>query len=347
MLNISDHISYQDQSLRQALMQLNNLKNLTLFILNNQKQLVGTITDGDVRRALLAGATLEDDIRNVMNPNFKYLKRNNYTLEEIKKLKAAYIKLLPIVDEEFRIQRILDLSEKRSILPVDAIIMAGGKGSRLKPLTDHVPKPLLKVGAKPIIEHNIDRLSEFGIDLFYITINYLGEQLESYFKDGSDKGIQVRYIRESKELGTMGAVTLVPELWHDTVLLMNSDLLTNIDYEELYRFFLEKEADLVVTGIPYHVKIPYAVFDIDGDTIKNFKEKPTYTYFSNGGIYMLKKSLLDEIPHNQHYNATDFMEHLINTGRKVIYYPFMGYWLDIGKHDDYEKAQEDIKYLNF
>jgi NDP-sugar pyrophosphorylase family protein len=225
--------------------------------------------------------------------------------------------------------------------------MAGGRGIRLKPLTDDTPKPLLKVGDKPILEHNINRLRLYGIDDFWITVKYLGNQIEEYFGDGRERNITIQYIYEDDPMGTIGSVSKINNFNHDYVLVTNSDLLTNIDYEHFFLDFIKQEADFSVVTIPYSVDVPYAVLETNNGHILNFREKPTYTYYSNGGIYLMRKELLKLIPIEKHYNATDLMEALIKSGKKVISYPLAGYWLDIGKHEDYEKAQRDILNISF
>ena len=163
--------------------------------------------------------------------------------------------------------------------------MAGGRGQRLQPLTNTVPKPLLKVGDKAIMEHNLDRLALFGIDDFWISVKYLGEQIENYFGSGNQKNVKIEYVWENEPLGTIGAVSQIQNFEHDYVLITNSDLLTNIDYEQFFLDFIKQKADLAVLTIPYQVNIPYAVLEMNNGTVKSFKEKPTYTYYSNGGIY--------------------------------------------------------------
>jgi NDP-sugar pyrophosphorylase family protein len=225
--------------------------------------------------------------------------------------------------------------------------MAGGKGTRLRPLTKSTPKPLLKVGEKPILEHNIQRLSLFGMDDIWITVNYLGEQIENYFGNGSAKSLNIEYVWEDDPLGTAGALSKIDNFRHDYVLLTNSDILTNLDYEDFFLQFKKENADLAIVTIPYKVNIPYAVLETNNGHVLNFKEKPTYTYYSNGGIYLMKRDVLDYIPANSFYNTTDLMEKLISEGLKVFSYPMSGYWLDVGKPEDYKKAQKDIKTIKF
>jgi len=337
-----------EKTIKQAMEALNGLEgkhSFTLFVVNEKNQLLGTLTDGDIRRGLLAGKNISDGLETVMHSNFRYLERNTFGLMEIDKLREDEIDLVPLLNSNKQIIRIIVLSEKRSVLPVDAFIMAGGEGRRLRPLTVELPKPLLKVGSKPIIEHNIDRLQSYGVDNIYISVNYLAHKLEDYFEDGSNKDLNINYIRESKPLGTIGSLTLVNNFMHDTILIMNSDLLTNIDFEDFYRMFIDSGADMAVAGVPYKVDIPYAVMECEGDNVISFKEKPTYTFYSNAGIYFLKRKLVELIPNDVLYNATDLMDSIITKGLKLVYYPIHGYWLDIGQHEDYKKAQEDIKHI--
>lgn len=339
---------YSHQTIREALEKINELSDaLTLFVLNEKQQLVGTITDGDVRRNLLKGITIEDEVSTIMFTQFRFLRQGSYTLEEIRKFKDLNLNQIPLLDEDNQILRIINLSKYRTLLPVDVVLMAGGRGERLRPLTDTTPKPLLKIGDKAIIERNIDRLAEFGVSNFFLTIKYLGEQLVQKFGNGSDKNIHIEYIEETKPLGTIGSVSLIKEFKNDTVLVMNSDLLTNIDFEDFYNQFITENADMAVASIPYKVDVPYAVLEKEGNRILSFKEKPTYTYYSNAGIYLIKRSLLDIIPIGEHFNATDFMETLIANESKVIHFPIHGYWLDIGKHDDFNKAQDDVLHIKF
>ncbi|MBC7447998.1 MAG: nucleotidyltransferase family protein [Hymenobacteraceae bacterium] len=331
---------------RQALEQLDQVAGpKVLFVLDDTGRLIGTLTDGDVRRGLLAGAELPGSVSGLMNPRFRALRGKAYSVADIRAFRAKGVLLVPLLDADGRLLRVADLSASHSLLPLDAVIMAGGRGERLRPLTDTTPKPLLLVGDKPIIEHNVDRLIAYGVRNLTITIKYLGEQLEEFFGDGSSKNARIRYTREDQALGTIGALALVEGLEHDTVLLMNSDLLTDIDFEDFYATFCASGAEMAVASVPYTVPVPYAVLEVDHERILSFKEKPTYTYYSNAGIYLIKRSLIERIPKGDFYNATDLMEGLIAEGRKVGYYPLLTYWLDVGKHEDYRKAQEDIRHL--
>ena len=230
---------------------------------------------------------------------------------------------------------------------IDAVVMAGGLGIRLKPLTDNTPKPLLKVGEKTIIDYNIDGLIKYGINNFWISINYLGNQIKEHFGNGNSRNVKIEYVDEDFPLGTIGAVRKINDFKHDYVMVTNSDILTNLNYEDFFKDFIEKDADMSVVTIPYDVKIPYAVMETEKDNVLSFIEKPTYTYYSNGGIYLIKKSILKNIPENTLFNSTDLMELLLEKKLKLISYPMHNYWLDIGKPNDYLKAQNDIKHIKF
>lgn len=347
-MDFNKHLIAQDASIRDALAKLNVLAlDAILFVVDQQGKLIGSMTDGDIRRGFIKGYNFETPIVEFIQPNPVYIVRNKYTISELEGYRKRNLKIIPILDDAHCIVDVLNLRLKSSLLPLNAVIMAGGKGERLLPLTATCPKPLLKVGDKPIIEHNVDRLVKYGINKIVISIRYLGDQIKAHFGDGGDKDVQISYIEEDEPLGTFGALSLIEDFTTEHVLLMNSDLLTNIDFTDFYQSYLDSGADLMVASIPYQVKIPYAVLQINEGDVVSFDEKPTYNYYSNGGIYLFKRSLIESyVEKGCFFNATDFMELLIGQKKKVAHYPILGYWLDIGKPQDFAKAQEDIKHIN-
>ncbi|MFB2118248.1 nucleotidyltransferase family protein [Parapedobacter sp. 2B3] len=348
MRNFREHLIQAHTDIRSALIRLDKLaKDAILFVVDEQGRLIGSLTDGDVRRALIKGVSIDKEVDQIIQPNPKYLRKGQNDIDKMILYREGNYRILPILDKAREVVNVVNFREVRSYLPVDAVIMAGGRGQRLRPLTDDVPKPLLKVGKKPIMEHNLDRLVRFGIDDFWVSVKYLGNQIVDYFGNGRSKNIQINYIWEDEPLGTIGAVSKIENFKHDYVLITNSDLLTNLDYEDFFIDFIHKDADLAVATIPYEVNVPYAVLETIDGLVKDFREKPTYTYYSNAGIYLMKKSVLQRIPKDQFFNATDLMESLIHNEHKVISYPLIGYWLDIGKHEDYQKAQKDIAQIKF
>lgn len=348
-MNAEEHLIPKSATIRQALEKLNNLGNyLTLFVVDSSRHLKGTVTDGDIRRGILRGISIDELVEQVMNTSYTFLQNENITFDSVKAIQEKQLTLIPIVNNEGKILRVINFEKIKTVLPVDAVIMAGGEGKRLRPMTEHTPKPLLKIGEKPIIEYNIDRLGEYGIENCYITIKYLGDQIRDYFGNGNSKEMKISYIEESGDpLGTIGSVSLIDSFAHDSVLVMNSDLLTNVDYEDFFLEFKESGADMVIATIPYQVTIPYAVVETEENKIVGFKEKPTYTYYSNAGIYLIKRKVLNFIPRGKFYNATDLMDYLIANNGKVITYPLHCYWLDIGKPEDFQKAQHDIHHIKF
>lgn len=348
MKNHRKHIISINSTIKEALIKLNDLgKDAVLFVVDNKNKLMGSLTDGDVRRGLIRGITLDSTLKEVIQGEPKYVRKGEQNIEEIIQYREGNYRILPVIDKKDRIVNVINFRELRSYLPLDAVIMAGGMGTRLKPLTEKTPKPLLKIGKKPIMEHNLDRLALYGIDDFWVSVKYLGEQIEGYFGNGDSKDIQIQYVWENEPLGTIGAVSKIESFNHDYVLLTNSDILTNLDYEHFFLDFLKQKADLSVVTIPYKVDIPYAVLETSNGHVLNLREKPTYTYYSNGGIYLIKKTALKFLPKGEFFNATDLMEKLIEEKKKVISYPLSGYWLDIGKHEDFEKAQRDIEQIKF
>ncbi|MFT7032669.1 MAG: NDP-sugar pyrophosphorylase family protein [Cyclobacteriaceae bacterium] len=197
-------------------------------------------------------------------------------------------------------------------------------------------------------EYTIERLAAFGIDDFWLSIGYLGEQIEDYFEDGSQKNAQITYIRQVEPLGTIGALSKIKNYQHDHILVSNSDILTNLDYEDFYNYFISTNSDFSVVTIPYSVDVPYAVLNTgQNNEIKSFEEKPTYTYYSNGDIYLMKREVFRNVPESTYYHATDLLEELIGKQMKGTSYPHVGYWLDIGKPDDFNKANRDIDHIQF
>lgn len=341
------HLISKDKTLMEALSQINSLSPdpLVLFVIDDEQRMVGTLTDGDSRRALIAGALVSDKVENIMHRSFKFIHSSFADdVREIRHQRMMHVKLVPILDDYRHIVDIIDLEKFKTRLPVDAVLMAGGKGERLRPLTEKTPKPLLPVGDKAIIDHNVDRLISYGIRHINVTVNYLKEQIEEHYKKPHN-GILVKTVSEPKFLGTIGSIKYVPKFFSDTILLMNSDLFTNIDYEDFYLHFQQHEAEMSVAAVPYNVSIPYGILDLDGRNIHGLLEKPKYTYYANAGIYIIKKRALEEIPKETFYNATDLVEKLILEGKKVIRYPLNGTWIDIGNPQEYQKANDLVKHL--
>ena len=336
-MNRFKNIISKDSTLLEALSVINSLSPdpLVLFVVDEKNRMVGTLTDGDSRRALISGASVNDKAEKVMHTCFNFMKEEDAkNVQEIRHQKEMHMKLVPILDEDYHIVDIINLEKFKTRLPVDAVMMAGGKGERLRPLTEKTPKPLLPVGGKAIIDHNVDRLISYGVNHISVTVNYLKEQIENHYREPRN-GVEIQTVREPKFLGTIGSIRFVPEFYNDTVLVMNSDVFTNIDYEDFFLHFQQHDAEMSVAAIPYNVAIPYGIFDLEGRNIKGLIEKPKYNYYANAGIYLIKTM----------FHATDLVEKLIAEGKKVIRYPLNGTWVDIGNPQEYQKANDLVKHL--
>ncbi len=341
------YIINQEESLLSALSRINAIGEgpLVLFAVDGEGRMQGTLTDGDSRRALIAGAAVTAPISKVINRNFQSLTEGvDYDVRHLHEQKLMKMHLVPILDKDRHIVDIINLEKYHTILPIDAVMMAGGKGERLRPLTEKTPKPLLPVGDKAIIDHNVDRLISYGVKHINVTVNYLAEQIEEHFMEPRS-GVQVKCFREPKFLGTIGSIRYVTELYNDVVLVMNSDVFTNLDFEDFYLHFKEHNADMSVCAVPYSVKVPYGIFEIEGKRdIKGIVEKPTYDLYANAGIYLIKRELLDMIPADVMFHSTDLLSVAVEAGKKVIRFPLNGTWIDIGNPQEYKRANEIVEH---
>ena len=340
------YVVIESATVKDALVAINNITHdgELLIVVNSDQQMVGSLTDGDIRRGLIAGAELTDPVSKIMHRDFKFIKEEEYDVAHLKSFRDRRIMFIPILDDQRHVVDVVNLQKFKSMLPIDAVLMAGGKGERLRPLTEKTPKPLLEVGGKCIIDHNVDRLISYGVQHINVTVNYLGEQLEEHFATPRS-GVQVRTFREPKFLGTICSIKFVDTFYNDNILVMNSDLFTNIDYEDFFLHFQMHDAEMSVAAIPYNISIELGILDLDGRNIKGLVEKPKYNYYANAGIYLIKKRALTEIPENTFFHATHLVEKLITQGKKVIRYPLNGTWIDIGTPQEFERAKELVKHL--
>lgn len=346
MLMIDRHIINEDCSLIDALRRLNELSGgvMTLFAVNDDGVMTGTLTDGDVRRALLAGVELTQPLTAAMRRDFTSVSASRDCVAELKAARAVGIKLLPSLDADGRIVAIHDLTLIRSILPLSAILMAGGKGERLRPMTLDTPKPLLEVGGKAIIDYNVEALAAVGINDITVTTRYLAEKIKAHFSQPV-AGVNVKCVEELNPLGTIGSASLVKRVDPSgATLVMNSDLLTSISFEDMYLRHVDERAAITVAAIPYSVSVPYAILTTDGPCITGIEEKPSYSYYANAGIYIIANRLLDALPSDCVTDATDLVEQAISRGEKVVYFPINGTWIDIGSPVDFRQAQDLMRH---
>ncbi len=347
MIQNKEHLMGEKNKISDALLRFLEMKNspLVLFVHNNAGKILGSITDGDVRRGLLKGLTLNDCVTQVMCKTFKFIDdlRDHKKIEHFKKMD---LKLVPLLDKNGKLKEFLDLTVLRAILPVDAVIMAGGKGVRLSPFTDDTPKPMLPLKGKPIIAHNIDRLLLYGIKNIYISVNHLKDQIIDYVSKNY-AGHNIYFIEEKEALGTIGSLSLVKKFTYNDVLVMNADLLTTLDYADFFEHYKKNKAKMSVATFNIRINLPYAVLKTNGSSVKSLEEKPTYTHYSNAGIYLLNSSAVSEIPKSKKFDSTDLLEKLVKQKKKVSHFLICGYWLDIGNAQNYMKAKDDIAHIKF
>lgn len=339
--NLERHVIDVSASLRDGLKGINNLSGeepMTLFVVDTERRMLGTVTDGDIRRALIRGASLTDSIASAVHRDFLSAGEPSQHFAAISEARKRNIDLLPIV-EDGKLAGMIDLRRQRSVLPIDAVLMAGGRGERLRPLTLTTPKPLLEVGGKPIIDYNVDELIANGVSNIFVTVNYLHEQIEEHFAAPQYRAA-VNCVLEPKRLGTIGSLSLIEDFTHDNILLMNSDLLTTLDFEKFFLAHIESGAVLTMATIPYTVSIPFAIVNTEGERVVGLSEKPTYNYFANAGVYLMKREAIAAIPKGEYMDAPDFIDKLIASGAHVATFPIEGLWTDIGSPDDFRYANE-------
>jgi len=315
------------------------------LVVDRKDRLIGTLTDGDIRRAFLNGITLDDTIENIYfrEPTTVDINTDKEEIIDICTAKKMY--QVPVIDEKGHVVSIMVLDEliqPRNYLN-KVVLMAGGLGTRLRPLTNEIPKPLLKVGGKPIIETIIRSFSKYGFKHFILSVNYRSEMFESYFGDGSKLGVTIEYVHESKRLGTAGALSLMREKLQDDFFVMNGDLLTNVNFDSLLKFHLENQAEATMCVREYDFQVPYGVVDIKNGRIQAIKEKPVQTFFVSAGIYVLSPRILKYIPDDSFYDMPTLFEELIAKDMRVISFPLKEYWLDIGRVEEYERANLEYR----
>lgn len=332
-------------SIHDAIKTIESGSYLVALIVDENKKLIGLVTDGDIRRAILKGKSLDLPVTEVMNSSPKTVSNQASFETIIQQFQQTHFRHLPIVDKNNRLQGIKLLDGLHQTLKRDnwVVIMAGGLGSRLGKLTENCPKPLLKVGNKPILETIIEKFVEQGFQRFYISVNYKADMIEDYFKHGEKWGVEIKYIREKERLGTGGALSLLPENPNYPIIVMNGDLLTQVNFQLLLDFHNEHKGTATMCVREYDFQVPYGVVNINNDTITSVEEKPIHSFFVNAGIYILSPESLKHIPNHTYFNLPDLFENLVKLNQKTVAFPIREYWLDVGQVDDFKQANGDFK----
>ena len=336
-----------EDSLQAIIQRINWADMEIILVVDEQGGLTGTVTDGDVRRGLLAGINLDHPVSLIMNRTPITVPINTTQEAMLQLMRQNSIRHLPVVDTHNRpvaLERMEQLVDTFS--PHDAVIMAGGLGTRLRPLTDDTPKPLLPVGNRPILDHILGGLKQAGIDDVVLSLNYRGEQIRSHVGDGSNHHLHVNYVTEKQRRGTAGALSLLNPRPQRPFLVMNGDLLTTLNYAKLLRFQQDNDYALVMCVRKYRIQVPYGVVSIDaGGCIGELTEKPVHEHFINAGIYVLRPDCLDLIPDNTFFDMTDLVNRLVAAGRSVGAFPIVEYWRDIGRPEDLTAARHQFESM--
>ncbi|AZZ91275.1 CBS domain-containing protein [Hahella sp. KA22] len=314
------------------------------LVVDEQQRLLGTVTDGDVRRALINHTPLSASVVRIMESEPKVAEINDSRARILSIMERRKLLHIPIVDSQRRVvglETLLNIAQQpRYDNPV--MLMAGGLGTRLRPLTNNCPKPLLKVGNKPILENILESFASSGFSNFYISVYYKPEMVMDYFGDGSKWGVNIQYVRENTPLGTGGALGLLPNDMPDLpVLVMNGDILTRVNFEHLLRFHQQQRGAATLCVREYEFQVPYGVVQAEDQRITSIVEKPTHSYFVNAGIYVLEPQVIRDIKPEQHLDMPTLLQQLMECRKDVAMFPIHEYWLDIGRMNDFEKAQKD------
>ncbi|GKX51179.1 nucleotidyltransferase family protein [Budvicia aquatica] len=334
-----------NHTLLDALKIINEVGGRIGLIVDENRKLVGVITDGDIRRALLSNIDLSSAIETTMNKNPIVALSSNSRKDILQLMQEHSIIAVPLVDNT---NTLVGLETWNSPSPHrihdnPVFIMAGGFGTRLKPLTDNCPKPMLKVGDKPILERLLTQFRKAGFRNIYISTHYMPEQITSYFGDGSAWGLNIRYVHEERPLGTGGALGLLPDNVPELPLIMiNGDVLTTVDFEKLLNFHNKYQSIATMCVREYDYQIPYGVISGDGHRIIEMQEKPIQRYFVNAGIYVVSPELFMNVPCQERIDMPTLLEQQIALQKDVLMFPIHEYWLDIGRMDDFNRAQIDI-----
>lgn len=341
----------RNSSIRDVIAKMNVSGLGIVLVVDKERRLTGTITDGDVRRAVLAKVGLDQPVTVLLarKAGSRFARSITASVAEDRStylsiLQQHNVRHLPIVDEAERVVGLVTVDDFVPIqaLSLRAVIMAGGSGTRLRPLTEDLPKPMLPVGDRPLMEIIIGQLRDAGIKRVHVTTYHNGDKITDYFGDGKDFGIDIAYVAEDRPLGTAGALGLM-EPPQETILVINGDILTQVDFRSMLAFHHEHHADLTVAVRPYEVQVPYGVVESEGASVRRLTEKPCMTFLVNAGIYLMEPTVQGFIPKGERFDMTDLIQALLAVGRPVVTFPIREYWLDIGQHSDYVQAQEHIK----
>lgn len=353
MFDVSKLFVSSRSSIRAAIECIDHNEKQIALVVDEDERLIDTITDGDIRRAILAGIDLDESVALLRQRKSGSLYTAPVTAAEgtelpeiLELMKERCVRHVPILDESGRVKDIITYRDvlKSEPLPIQVVVMAGGYGTRLKSLTGDMPKTMLHIGDRPLLESIMKRLRDSGIKRVNLATHYKSEAISRHFGDGSKFGLEIRYVKEDQPLGTAGALSLLGSS-KEPLLVMNGDILTQVDFRAMLNFHVDHAADMTVAVKPYEYRIPYGVVSSRGIELTGITEKPLFRQLINAGIYLLDPKKCLDIPRGQNYDMTDLIAKLIEKGQRVICFPIREYWLDIGRPSDYEKAKKEYRQI--
>lgn len=347
MENWQNAIIDEEETIKKAI-EVIDASSLQIGLITSGKKLTGLLTDGDVRRAILKGVSLSEPVKMVMKKQFISATEKNSRDEIISLMRQKEIRHIPVLDDQGNIVNLFTLLEflKGTQHENPILIMAGGLGTRLKSLTKTCPKPMLKIGEKPILETILESFKDQGFKNFYFAVNYKSHVIEEYFQDGSNWNVNISYIKEGKRLGTGGALSLFPETIKSLpIIVMNGDILTKVNFPSILKYHIKSGASTTMCIRDYRLQVPFGVVEVVDHKMIGLQEKPSHNYFVNAGIYVVDPEVLSLIPKDTYFEITTLFQRLIEKGDHPNVFPIQEYWMDIGQVKDYEKANGDYQSI--
>ena len=345
MKNLDDYKVRLDTNIHDALKIIDRSGGQIALVVDGGHKLLGTVTDGDVRRGVLSGIDVQNPVSMIMNAEPVKAKPSDSRQCILSILRQNKLRHIPIVDDAGCLLGLETLDDLNPTYRKNMVLlMAGGLGSRLKPLTNECPKPMLKIGGRPILETIILNFIESGFKEFIISLNYKGDMIREYFADGYDLGVSIQYIEEDERLGTAGSLRLLPEIQNShPIIVMNGDVLTKVNLDHFLDFHASNHSKATMGVREYNFQVPYGVLKLDHHQIVEIEEKPIHNFFVNAGIYVLDQDILACLPDEERFEMPDLFEHLMKVGHHTAAFPICEYWLDIGQPDNLKQARGDFK----
>lgn len=344
MKNWRELVVTSDTTIIETMKNIDQTSSQIALVVDENNKLQGTVTDGDIRRGILRGIPLEQSIAKIMNRSPITICQGTSKQASKKLFQTKRLRQIPVVDQENHITDILFSDILLDTITHDnwVVFMAGGLGTRLRPLTEHLPKPMLTVGSKPILQTILENFIDYGFHHFYFSVNYKKELIKNHFGDGDQWGISIDYLDESLRLGTAGALSLFKEKPTKPIIVMNGDVLTKVNFQQLLEFHESNNSMATMCVREFEYQVPYGVVRTDGAKLCSIEEKPIEKYFVNAGIYVINPEALELIPDNEYYDMPTLFNALIALGKKTTVFPILEYWMDIGRINDYERANNEF-----